>query len=45
MMNHAGAMPDHQVRRGIELFAREVYPAIRELGAARAPQPAATAAS
>ena len=33
MMCQAGAMPDHQVRRSLELFAREVYPAIRELGA------------
>jgi len=34
MMNQAGAMPDHQVRKSLELFAREVYPAIRELGCA-----------
>ena len=33
MMNQAGAMPEQQVRRSLELFAREVYPAIRELGA------------
>ncbi len=33
MMNHAGAMPDHQVRKSLELFSRAVYPAIRELGA------------
>jgi alkanesulfonate monooxygenase SsuD/methylene tetrahydromethanopterin reductase-like flavin-dependent oxidoreductase (luciferase family) len=32
MMNQAGAMPHHQVRRSLELFAREVYPAIRDLG-------------
>jgi alkanesulfonate monooxygenase SsuD/methylene tetrahydromethanopterin reductase-like flavin-dependent oxidoreductase (luciferase family) len=32
MMNQAGAMPEQQVRRSLELFAREVYPAIRELG-------------
>jgi alkanesulfonate monooxygenase SsuD/methylene tetrahydromethanopterin reductase-like flavin-dependent oxidoreductase (luciferase family) len=32
MMNQAGAMPDKQVRKSLELFAREVYPAIRELG-------------
>jgi alkanesulfonate monooxygenase SsuD/methylene tetrahydromethanopterin reductase-like flavin-dependent oxidoreductase (luciferase family) len=32
MMNQAGSMPDHQVRRSLELFAREVYPAIRDLG-------------
>ena len=33
MMNHAGAMPEHQVRKSLGLFAREVYPAIRDLGA------------
>jgi alkanesulfonate monooxygenase SsuD/methylene tetrahydromethanopterin reductase-like flavin-dependent oxidoreductase (luciferase family) len=33
MMNHAGGMPAHQVRKSLELFAREVYPAVRELGA------------
>ena len=32
MMNQAGAMPDRQVRRSLELFSREVYPAIRGLG-------------
>ncbi len=32
MMNQAGAMPDYQVRRSLELFSREVYPAIRDLG-------------
>jgi alkanesulfonate monooxygenase SsuD/methylene tetrahydromethanopterin reductase-like flavin-dependent oxidoreductase (luciferase family) len=32
MMNHAGGMPDHQVRRSLDLFAHEVYPAIRDLG-------------
>jgi hypothetical protein len=32
MMNQAGFMPSPQVRRSLELFAREVYPAIRELG-------------
>jgi alkanesulfonate monooxygenase SsuD/methylene tetrahydromethanopterin reductase-like flavin-dependent oxidoreductase (luciferase family) len=32
MMNQAGSMPDDQVRRSLELFAREVYPAIRDLG-------------
>jgi hypothetical protein len=32
MMNQAGAMPEHQVRRSLELFASEVYPAIRALG-------------
>jgi alkanesulfonate monooxygenase SsuD/methylene tetrahydromethanopterin reductase-like flavin-dependent oxidoreductase (luciferase family) len=33
MMNQAGAMPSHQVRKSLDLFAREVYPAIRDLGA------------
>jgi alkanesulfonate monooxygenase SsuD/methylene tetrahydromethanopterin reductase-like flavin-dependent oxidoreductase (luciferase family) len=33
MMNQAGAMPSHQVRNSLDLFAREVYPAIRDLGA------------
>jgi alkanesulfonate monooxygenase SsuD/methylene tetrahydromethanopterin reductase-like flavin-dependent oxidoreductase (luciferase family) len=37
MMNHAGAMPEHQVRNSLELFAHEVYPAIRDLGAATEP--------
>ncbi|MBV9579995.1 MAG: hypothetical protein JO057_15505, partial [Chloroflexi bacterium] len=32
MMNQAGSMPDTQVRRSLELFSREVYPAIRDLG-------------
>jgi alkanesulfonate monooxygenase SsuD/methylene tetrahydromethanopterin reductase-like flavin-dependent oxidoreductase (luciferase family) len=32
MMNHAGFMSNPQVFRSMELFAREVYPAIRELG-------------
>jgi alkanesulfonate monooxygenase SsuD/methylene tetrahydromethanopterin reductase-like flavin-dependent oxidoreductase (luciferase family) len=32
MMNQAGTMPEHQVRRSLELFSREVYPAIRDLG-------------
>jgi alkanesulfonate monooxygenase SsuD/methylene tetrahydromethanopterin reductase-like flavin-dependent oxidoreductase (luciferase family) len=39
MMNQAGAMPDHQVRRSLELFAREVYPAIRDLGERAAGRP------
>jgi alkanesulfonate monooxygenase SsuD/methylene tetrahydromethanopterin reductase-like flavin-dependent oxidoreductase (luciferase family) len=43
MMNQAGFMPGHQVRRSLDLFAREVHPAIRELG--EAPQPVATAAT
>jgi hypothetical protein len=32
MMNQAGLMTPEKVRRSMELFAREVYPAIRELG-------------
>ncbi|MBX5493172.1 MAG: LLM class flavin-dependent oxidoreductase [Chloroflexi bacterium] len=32
MMMQAGPMPTDKVRRSLELFAREVYPAIRELG-------------
>src|SRR5262249_13812030 len=32
MMNEAGLMPTEKVRRSMELFAKEVYPAIRELG-------------
>jgi alkanesulfonate monooxygenase SsuD/methylene tetrahydromethanopterin reductase-like flavin-dependent oxidoreductase (luciferase family) len=32
MMNQAGFMPTEKVRRSLELFAKEVYPAIRELG-------------
>lgn len=32
MMNQAGAMPTEKVRRSMELFTREVYPAIRQLG-------------
>ena len=32
MMNHAGHMSSEKTRRSLELFAREVYPAIRELG-------------
>jgi alkanesulfonate monooxygenase SsuD/methylene tetrahydromethanopterin reductase-like flavin-dependent oxidoreductase (luciferase family) len=32
MMNQAGSMPTEKVRRSMELFAREVYPAIRHLG-------------
>jgi alkanesulfonate monooxygenase SsuD/methylene tetrahydromethanopterin reductase-like flavin-dependent oxidoreductase (luciferase family) len=32
MMNQAGLMPTKKVRRSMELFAREVYPAIRDLG-------------
>ena len=31
MMNQAGFMPTDKVRRSLELFAKEVYPAIREL--------------
>jgi alkanesulfonate monooxygenase SsuD/methylene tetrahydromethanopterin reductase-like flavin-dependent oxidoreductase (luciferase family) len=43
MMNQAGFMPGHQVRRSLELFAREVYPAVRELGETQ--QPVATGAT
>ncbi len=43
MMNQAGFMPQHQVRRSLELFAREVYPAVRHLGERPARQPEATA--
>jgi hypothetical protein len=32
MMNQAGFMPAERTRRSLELFAREVYPAIRNLG-------------
>jgi hypothetical protein len=32
IMNQAGFMPTDKVRRSLELFAKEVYPAIRELG-------------
>lgn len=32
MMNHAGSMSSEKTRRSMELFAREVYPAVRELG-------------
>jgi hypothetical protein len=32
MMNQAGFMPGEKVRRSLELFAKEVYPAIRDLG-------------
>lgn len=42
MMNHAGAMPEGQVRRSLELFAREVYPAIKELGVGTEARAAAT---
>jgi alkanesulfonate monooxygenase SsuD/methylene tetrahydromethanopterin reductase-like flavin-dependent oxidoreductase (luciferase family) len=44
MMNQAGAMPDHQVRRSLELFAHEVYPAIRDLGEVPWKQPQVAAA-
>ncbi len=32
MMNQAGFMSGEDVRKSLRLFAREVYPAIRELG-------------
>jgi alkanesulfonate monooxygenase SsuD/methylene tetrahydromethanopterin reductase-like flavin-dependent oxidoreductase (luciferase family) len=38
MMTHAGTMASRTVRRSLERFAREVYPAIRELGAPRSTQ-------
>ncbi len=42
MMNQAGFMPADKVRRSMELFAKEAYPAIRELGVQpRTPEPAA----
>ena len=31
MMNQAGFMPGESVRKSMSLFAKEVYPAIREL--------------
>jgi alkanesulfonate monooxygenase SsuD/methylene tetrahydromethanopterin reductase-like flavin-dependent oxidoreductase (luciferase family) len=44
MMNQAGPMGGAKVRRSLELFAREVYPAIRHLGGgAAAPPPALVA--
>jgi alkanesulfonate monooxygenase SsuD/methylene tetrahydromethanopterin reductase-like flavin-dependent oxidoreductase (luciferase family) len=36
MMNHAGTMPADKTRRSMELFAREVYPTIRDLGVKQA---------
>ena len=40
MMNQAGFMTAQETRRSMELFAREVYPAIRHLGEGPAlPQP------
>lgn len=43
MMNEAGAMPIEKVRRSMELFAREVYPAIRGLGEEAAARELSTA--
>jgi alkanesulfonate monooxygenase SsuD/methylene tetrahydromethanopterin reductase-like flavin-dependent oxidoreductase (luciferase family) len=40
MMNQAGTMPTDKVKRSLELFAREVYPAIRHLGESPDRQPA-----
>lgn len=34
MMNQAGPMSSEKVRRSLELFAKEVYPAVRHLGEA-----------
>ena len=36
-MGRTGAMPTAKVRRSLELFAREVYPAVRHLGAENEP--------
>ena len=33
MMAQAGKMPQNQTQRSLELFAKEVYPALKELGA------------
>ena len=38
MMTHAGPMESRKVRRNLELFAREVYPAIRDLGEPSGPR-------
>jgi alkanesulfonate monooxygenase SsuD/methylene tetrahydromethanopterin reductase-like flavin-dependent oxidoreductase (luciferase family) len=40
MMNQAGFMTGDKVRRSMELFAREVYPAVRHLGEKPEPVPA-----
>jgi hypothetical protein len=32
MMSHAGFMNVEKTRRSLELFAKEVYPAIKDLG-------------
>jgi alkanesulfonate monooxygenase SsuD/methylene tetrahydromethanopterin reductase-like flavin-dependent oxidoreductase (luciferase family) len=46
MMNQAGFMSSSKVRRGLELFAKEVYPAIRHLGEPKAqPAPALAGAA
>ncbi len=37
MMNHTGTMPAAKVRRSLELFAKEVYPAVRGLGEEKTP--------
>lgn len=39
MMNQAGFMSGEKVRRSMELFAREVYPAIKDLGEDRRTRP------
>ncbi len=44
MMNQAGYMSADQTRRSMELFAREVYPAIRGLGERPVAAPAELAA-
>jgi alkanesulfonate monooxygenase SsuD/methylene tetrahydromethanopterin reductase-like flavin-dependent oxidoreductase (luciferase family) len=43
MMNHAGSMSAEKTRRSMELFAREVYPAIRDLGVTAETAPEAAA--
>jgi hypothetical protein len=43
MMNQAGFMTTEKVRRSMELFAQEVYPAVRELGETPEQHPAVLA--
>jgi alkanesulfonate monooxygenase SsuD/methylene tetrahydromethanopterin reductase-like flavin-dependent oxidoreductase (luciferase family) len=43
MMSRSGLLPTRKVRRSLELFATEIYPAVRELGAARTDGAASTA--
>ena len=45
-MGRTGAMPTAKVRRSLELFAKEVYPAVRHLGAeSESPEDALPAAA